>query len=219
MRLRIVEIVERYSTGQSKEVLDWFSIVWKRIRPTASRVPCSQLVLDANTGTKMRDFFAGTSWHNMRGKGVKPGMLVNHFESNGRKASVDKQGLAFCGKDHEGGNYVELANLLTRHNIEMNQWMSKQNKPHVTSYLSGCSQDELIATVGTELVQKIITEVNEAHFFEVFAEGTLAVSHEERLAVGVRYDDVKGAAKERLLTVVGSESKKRVDFSEEFCKL
>ena len=34
---------------------------------------------------------------------------------------LGKQGLAFHGKDHEGGNYVELANLLWRHNTEINQ--------------------------------------------------------------------------------------------------
>ncbi|KAK2702353.1 hypothetical protein QYM36_019036 [Artemia franciscana] len=150
-------------------------------------------------------FVAGTrNWHKMLSKGVKPGMLVIHFQSNGHKASVGdlissvarykpfpylvdkkklkrniesekekergrcikrmllditttqgKQGLVFCGKDHEGGNYVELANLLSRHNTEMNQW------------------------------------------------------------IGVRYVDVKEAAKERLLTVIDSESKKGVDFSEE----
>ncbi|KAK2702352.1 hypothetical protein QYM36_019035 [Artemia franciscana] len=176
----------------------------------------------------------------MRSKGVKPGMLVTHFQSNGHKASVGdlisfvarykplpylvdkeklkkniesekekergrcikrmlldittaqgKQGLVFCGKDHEGGNYVELANLLSRHNTEMNQWISKHNKPSVTSYLTGCSQDELIAILGTELVQRIFAEVNEAHFFGMFADGTPAVGHEECLALGVRYVDIK----------------------------
>ncbi|KAK2706879.1 hypothetical protein QYM36_014798 [Artemia franciscana] len=78
--------------------------------------------------------------------------------------------------------------------------MSKQNKPQVTSCLSGCSQNKLIAIVGTELVQRIVAEVNEAHFFRVFAAGTQAFSHEERLAVGVRYIDVEGAVNECLLT-------------------
>ncbi|KAK2712477.1 hypothetical protein QYM36_011238 [Artemia franciscana] len=86
-------------------------------------------------------------------------------------------------------------------------------KPHVTSYLSGWSQNELIAIVGTELVQRIVAEVHEAHFFAVFADGTPTVSHEERLAVGIRYIDVEEAAKERLLTVVDSESKKGVTFN------
>ena len=80
-------------------------------------------------------------------------------------------------RSHERGNYVELANLLSRHNTEMNQWISKHNKPHVTSNLTGCSQNELIAIVGTELVQRIVAEVNEAHFFGMFADGTPAVSH------------------------------------------
>ena len=96
----------------------------------------------------------------------------------------------------------------------MNQWLSNQKKPHVTSYLSGCSQNELIAIVGTERVQRIVVELNGAHFFGVFADGTPAVSHEERLAVGVRYVDGDGAAKESLLIVVDSESKKGVDLSE-----
>ncbi|KAK2722165.1 hypothetical protein QYM36_002647 [Artemia franciscana] len=60
---------------------------------------------------------------------------------------------------------------------------------------------------------------NEAHFFGVFADGTPTVSHEERLAIGVRYVDVKGAAKERLLTVVDSESKKRIDLSEKILQV
>jgi len=53
----------------------------------------------------------------------------------------------------------------------MNQLMNKQNKPHVTSYLSGFSQNELIARFGTGLVQRIVAKVNESHFFVVFADG------------------------------------------------
>jgi len=105
--------------------------------------------------------------------------------------TLRKQGLAFRGKDHERGNYVELANLLSRHNTEMNQWMSKQNKPYVTSYLLGCSQNELIAIEGTDHAQRISAEVNEPYFFGVFADGGPAVSPEERLAVGVRYVDYR----------------------------
>ena len=69
----------------------------------------------------------------------------------------------------------------------MNQWISKQNKPHVTSYLSGCSQNELIAIVGTELVLRIVVEVNEAHFFGGFADGTPTVSHERTFCCRVFY--------------------------------
>ncbi|KAK2709056.1 hypothetical protein QYM36_012914 [Artemia franciscana] len=72
-------------------------------------------------------------------------------------------------------------------------------------------------TTTLELVQRIVAEGNEAHLFRVFADGTPTVSHEERLAVGVRYDDVEGAAKECLLTVVYSESKKGVDLFRRNC--
>ncbi|KAK2715399.1 hypothetical protein QYM36_010122 [Artemia franciscana] len=89
-----------------------------------------------------------------------------------------------------------------------------EKKPQATSYLSGCSQNELIAIVGPERVQRIVVQVNGAHFFGMFSDGTPAVSREERLAVGVRYVDGDGAAKERLLFVVDSESKKGVDLSE-----
>ncbi|KAK2725501.1 hypothetical protein QYM36_000108 [Artemia franciscana] len=105
--------------------------------------------------------------------------------------SLGKQGLAIRGNYHEGGNYLELANLLLRRNTEMNQWMSKQNKPYVTSYLLGCSQNELIAIEGTDQAQRIVAEVNEPYFFGVFADGRPAVSPEERLAVGVRYVDYR----------------------------
>ena len=91
--------------------------------------------------------------------------------------------------------------------------MSKQNKPHVTSYLSGRSQNQLIAIVRTELVQRIVAEVNAAHFFGVFADGTLTVSHKGCLAVGVRYVDFERAGEECLLTGVDSESKKGLDHS------
>ncbi|KAK2702555.1 hypothetical protein QYM36_018835 [Artemia franciscana] len=93
--------------------------------------------------------------------------------------------------------------------------ISKQNKPHVTSYLLRCSPNKLIAMVGTELVQRVVEEVNEAHFFGGFADKTPAVTQKERLAVGVPYTDVKGATKEHLLTVVDCESKKGVDLSKE----
>ncbi|KAK2704464.1 hypothetical protein QYM36_016760 [Artemia franciscana] len=73
------------------------------------------------------------------------------------------------------------------------------------------SQNELIAIVGTELVLRIVVEVNEAHFFGGFADGTLAVSHNERLAADVRYVDVERATKECSLTVVELESKRGVD--------
>ena len=114
-----------------------------------------------------------------------------------------------------GGNYIELANLHWRHKTEMNQWMSKHNKPNVTSYLSGCSQNKLITIVGTELVQKNVAEVNEANFFGVLADGTPSVSHKEHFAVGVRCVDVERAAKEHLPTIVDSELKKGVNLSEE----
>ncbi|KAK2707783.1 hypothetical protein QYM36_015475 [Artemia franciscana] len=97
--------------------------------------------------------------------------------------------------------------------------MSKQNKPNVTSYLLGCGQNKLIATVGTALVQRIIAEVNEAHFSGAFAYWTPDVSHKEHLAVGVRYVDVEGAAKKHLVTVVDSGSKKEVDLSKEILQV
>ena len=50
--------------------------------------------------------------------------------------TLDKQGPAFCEKNHDGENHVELANLLSRHNIEMDHRMKNQIKPNVTSYLS-----------------------------------------------------------------------------------
>ena len=48
--------------------------------------------------------------------------------------TLSKQALAFRGKNHEGENCVELANLLSTHNNEMGHWMKNQNKPNVTNY-------------------------------------------------------------------------------------
>ncbi|KAK2705265.1 hypothetical protein QYM36_017343 [Artemia franciscana] len=140
-----------------------------------------------------KDFVARTrNWHKTRSKGVKPGMLITHFQSNSHKdfvsdlisfvarykslpylvdkeklrkdiesekekergrciicmllgitTSIGKQGLASRSKDYEGGNYAELAILLSRHNSE-NESMDEQAEQATSHQLSVGMQSKRI---------------------------------------------------------------------------
>ncbi|KAK2701396.1 hypothetical protein QYM36_019963 [Artemia franciscana] len=122
----------------------------------------------------------------MRSNGLKPGILVTHFQSNGHKAPVSDL-ISFVARDKS------LPYLVDKEKLRKDIQSEKENEKgrHIICMLIditttlGCSQNGLTAIVGTELIQRIVAEVNEAHFFGVFAEGTPAFSHEERLAVGV----------------------------------
>ena len=122
--------------------------------------------------------------------------------------TLGRQGLAFRGSgSDENGNYRQIVNLVARHNPELNEWIQETEKrPKKFSYLSPQSQNEFINTVGNDLCQEIVKEVQDAKVYSIMADHTPDVSHQDRLAVVCRYV-IGNEVKETLLSITQAKSK------------
>ncbi|CAB4008071.1 Hypothetical predicted protein [Paramuricea clavata] len=59
--------------------------------------------------------------------------------------TLARQQLAFPGHDESDGNFVQIVNLVARHNAQLKSWLSDRNlKPYAVKYLSPHSQNEFI---------------------------------------------------------------------------
>lgn len=71
------------------------------------------------------------------------------------------------------------------------------------SYVSSDTCDEFISIMGTKVLNQIIKEVNEAHYFSLIVDSTPDMSHTDQLAVVLRYVSLNDAcAKERLVQLL-----------------
>lgn len=120
-----------------------------------------------------------------------------------------RQGLPFRGDgDESSGNFVQIVQLLSRHNPSMKRWLNGVSlRPYQVTYLGPRSQNEFIEILGNEARALIINEIKEASFFSVMADTTPDISHKDCLAVCVRYANSKGQAVERLLEVAEGKDK------------
>ena len=117
--------------------------------------------------------------------------------------TLGRQGLAFRGDgDEENGNFRQIVYLLSRHNSVLARWLSDQHlRPYHVTYLSAQTQNEFIHLLGKTVQNQIAKEVSDSGMFSVIADTTPDVSNTDRLAVAVRYVNVEGCAKERLIEV------------------
>ncbi|CAF4479661.1 unnamed protein product, partial [Rotaria socialis] len=73
---------------------------------------------------------------------------------------LTKQGLAFRRDPQEHGNFIQLINLLRRHNPLLNSWFNDNKfKSHHVTYTSARSQDEFIEQIGTYLIRLIVSTI------------------------------------------------------------
>ncbi|KAL4118970.1 hypothetical protein QTP88_011848 [Uroleucon formosanum] len=115
--------------------------------------------------------------------------------------TLSRQGLGFRGDgDENGGNFMQLVKLLSRHNPLMKRWIEESSsRSYKVTYLGPTSQNEFIELLAKETRNIIAKEIKEANIYSVSADTTPDISHQDRLAVCVRYVNSQGKAVERLL--------------------
>lgn len=112
--------------------------------------------------------------------------------------TLSRQGLGCRGDgDESGGNFMQL---LSRHNPLMKRWIEESSsRSYKVTYLGPTSQNEFIKLLAKETRNIIAKEIKEANIYSVSADTTPDISHQDRLAVCVRYVNSHGKAVERLL--------------------
>ena len=107
---------------------------------------------------------------------------------------LGRQGLSFRGHSRdEDGNFRQIVLLLSRHCMEMKQWLQDKHLcPYHVTYLSAQSQNEFIDIIGKEVQYQIISEIKEAGIYAIMADTTPNVSHKDRLALACRYVSSSG---------------------------
>jgi len=120
------------------------------------------------------------------------------FHLIGTTVYLARQGLAFRGHDESRtssnrGNFLELVHLLAeydsvlRMHLESVQMIQSHKKePHVT-LLSNRTQNDLIRSLGTQVRNAILKEINEAKIFSILLDETTDVSHSEQVSSVVRF--------------------------------
>jgi len=117
--------------------------------------------------------------------------------------TLSRQGLAFRGDgDESGRNFMQLVQLLSRHNPLMDRWIKETStRAYKVHYLGPRSQNEFIELLANETRKIIVNEVKEVIIYFVSADTTPDISHEDRIAVCTRYVNSQGQAVERLLEI------------------
>ena len=99
---------------------------------------------------------------------------------------LGRQGLAFRahGND-EDGNFRQIVLLLSRHFMEMKQWLQdKHLRSYHVTYLSAQSQNEFMDIIGKEVQRQIISEIKK---LAIMADNTPDVSHKDRLSLACNF--------------------------------
>ena len=115
--------------------------------------------------------------------------------------TLAKQQLAFRGHDEKhGGNFIEIANLVARHNSRLHSWLSDENmKLYAVKYLSPSSQNEFIDILAEDVKSRIVKDVVSAEIYSVMADTSPDISNMDRMVVAVRYVDDNNVPNERVL--------------------
>ncbi|GBO23538.1 Zinc finger MYM-type protein 1 [Araneus ventricosus] len=105
--------------------------------------------------------------------------------------TLGRQGLAFRGQEkaeNNDGNFKQIVHLVSRHCAIMKKWLdeSDQRSHHVT-YLSNTSQNEFIDLLGARTQGVILEEIEKTDFFSIMADTTPDSSHQDLLAINIRY--------------------------------
>ena len=115
--------------------------------------------------------------------------------------TLARQQLAFRGHDGKhDGNFVQITNLVARHNSRLQPWLSDDNmKPCAVKYLSPSSQNEFINLLAEDVKSRIVKDVVSAEMYSVMADTSPDTSNTDRLVVAVRYVDENNVPNERVL--------------------
>ena len=114
--------------------------------------------------------------------------------------TLSKLGLPFRAEKEDDGNFMQIAQLISRHNTVLKHWFEDRamRSYHVT-YCSKKSQEEYISLLADFVRQNILDQVKASDFFAVMADTTPDVTHQDRISCCVRFVDGSGTAIERLI--------------------
>ena len=114
--------------------------------------------------------------------------------------TLARQQLAFRGHDESDGNFIQIVNLVARHNIQLESWLTDKNlKPYSVKYLSAYSQNEFISLLAEDVKACIKNDLEAAEMYSVMADTSPDTANTDRLVVAVRYVDEHNSATERVL--------------------
>lgn len=77
----------------------------------------------------------------------------------------------------------------------------------------------MVEVLATAVRKKVVSDIQEAQFYGIMADTTPDASHQDRLAVGVRYVNKDGKTQERLLEVVKAVDKTGVGLANEISRI
>ncbi|GKV30692.1 hypothetical protein SLEP1_g39478 [Rubroshorea leprosula] len=130
------------------------------------------------------------------------------------------QACAFRGHDESldsknRGNFLEMINLLTSYNKEVNE-VVLENAPQNAKYTSPTIQKEILQVFARKVQAEICKEIGDAKFCLIVDEAR-DESKREQMSIVVRFVDKDGFVKERLLDVVHVRETNALTLKQEIC--
>ena len=131
--------------------------------------------------------------------------------------TLARQDIAFRGNGSDkNGNFCQIVALVARHCPLLERWTTcRRSRPYHITYMAPGSQNEMIELLADDVRQRVVQEIKEAHMFGVSADTTPDLSRRDQMAVVCRYVNAGGDAKERLLSMKSTASKKGDDTADE----
>lgn len=119
---------------------------------------------------------------------------------------LGKQGLAFRGhREYQGlgspmtneGNFLELIKLLAKNDTALEQHLLLGDRN--ATYLSPDIQNDLIQSISSQILSKIVDEIKVAKYFAVIVDSTIDISRIDQFSLSLRYVTANGDAVERFI--------------------
>ncbi|GLU17296.1 hypothetical protein SLE2022_336730 [Rubroshorea leprosula] len=131
-----------------------------------------------------------------------------HVEKVGHDESLDSK---------NRGNFLEMINLLTSYNKEVNE-VVLGNAPQNAKYTSPTIQKEILQVFARKVQAEICKEISDAKFCLIVDEAR-DESKREQMSIVVRFVDKDGFVKERLLDVVHVRETNALTLKQEICSV
>ena len=86
--------------------------------------------------------------------------------------TLGRQQPAFRGhKNDANGNFLQITNLVDRHNSHLKNWLSDEKmKPYSVKYLSASSQNEFINILAENVKARIVNEIGNAEMCSIICQ-------------------------------------------------
>ncbi|CAF1526074.1 unnamed protein product, partial [Didymodactylos carnosus] len=112
-----------------------------------------------------------------------------------------RQDIAFRGHTDEESNFVQLVNLLSRHNPVLQRWLNEtENRSYKVTYMGHRSQNEFIQIIGEEIQRLNLNQIRQGTYYSIMADSTPDSNRQDMFTLVIRFVNDQLIPEERFVS-------------------